>query len=156
MFKVVTMTATEKNGATTVTSNAQIQCIKARVMDEVPKLQPLALKKIKDLTIEPAALIKNGETGVLRSAKTRGEGKAGQQLSILRKKRTNTAANETISSPSEQWFSISHIAEIIQSSGQALEVSKSRQNSFLGKTHFSHNLIGSNPINISQIGRAHV
>jgi SYP7 family syntaxin len=49
------MAANEKNRATTVALNAEIRRIKARLMDEVPKLQRLALKKVKGLTKEDLA-----------------------------------------------------------------------------------------------------
>lgn len=41
------MAANEKNRATIVALNAEIRRIKARLMDEVPKLQRLALKKVQ-------------------------------------------------------------------------------------------------------------
>ncbi|KAJ3671065.1 hypothetical protein LUZ60_008491 [Juncus effusus] len=46
------MAAQEKSRATTVALNAEIRRIKARLTDEVPKLQRLALKKVKGLTKE--------------------------------------------------------------------------------------------------------
>ncbi|PIN14056.1 hypothetical protein CDL12_13326 [Handroanthus impetiginosus] len=44
--------AVEKNRAAAVAMNAEVRRIKARLMDEVPKLQKLAKKKVKDLSKE--------------------------------------------------------------------------------------------------------
>ncbi|GLT46581.1 hypothetical protein SLA2020_203250 [Shorea laevis] len=44
--------ATEKNRATAVAMNAEIRRTKARLLEEIPKLQRLALKKVKGLSKE--------------------------------------------------------------------------------------------------------
>ncbi|XP_072961737.1 syntaxin-71 [Typha angustifolia] len=50
------MAANEKNRAAAVAMNAEIRRTKARLMEEVPKLQRLALKKVKGLTKEELAV----------------------------------------------------------------------------------------------------
>ncbi|KAL5981415.1 Syntaxin-71 [Asimina triloba] len=47
--------ATEKNRASAVAMNAEIRRIKARLLEEVPKLQRLAVKKVKGLSKEELA-----------------------------------------------------------------------------------------------------
>ncbi|EHA8591199.1 Syntaxin-71 [Cocos nucifera] len=49
------MAAREKNRAAAVAMNAEIRRTKARLMEEVPKLQRLALKKVKGLSKEELA-----------------------------------------------------------------------------------------------------
>ncbi|OAY83761.1 Syntaxin-71 [Ananas comosus] len=50
------MAAKEKNRAAAVAMNAEIRRTKARLMEEVPKLQRLALKKVKGLSKEELAM----------------------------------------------------------------------------------------------------
>ncbi|KAK3009159.1 hypothetical protein RJ639_014059 [Escallonia herrerae] len=50
------MVAMETNRATVVAKNAEIRRMKARLMDEVPKLQKLAMKKVKGISSEEPAV----------------------------------------------------------------------------------------------------
>ncbi|KAK2987772.1 hypothetical protein RJ640_016367 [Escallonia rubra] len=50
------MVAMETNRATIVAKNAEIRRMKARLMDEVPKLQKLAMKKVKGISSEELAV----------------------------------------------------------------------------------------------------
>lgn len=47
VFQKSEVAATEKNRATAVAMNAEIRRTKARLVEELPKLQRLALKKVK-------------------------------------------------------------------------------------------------------------